>query len=169
MSAYTLGENCHIILRHAAVNGGAPYGFVSPKDGSIREQGVQFIREVNSDSIDFTDTHAGTRLWVHFDVICADGLINPDGSRHETSREEDYAMLMAYFSMPNGIQCITAVGALNNLGSLGWSCDERHYPAHSVLRCQLNNVGYYFPPAPPEKIALSIWDGTLPWDTCYWV
>ena len=32
----------------------------------------------------------------------------------------------------------------------------------------LNNVGYYFPPADPEKLALSLWDGTLTWATSYW-
>ena len=65
-------------------------------------------------------------------------------------------------------ECCTPVGALNNLGALGWSCDERHYPRYSVLRCQLNNIGYYFPPAPPEKIALSVWEGVLPWGECFW-
>lgn len=166
--SYTIGENCHLVLKHGSVNNGEPYGFISPKDGSVREQGAQFIREVSSETTQFTDIHAGTRLWIHFDVICSDDLINPDGSPHEISRQDDYTMLMAYFSQSAGIQLTTPVGALNNLGALGWSCDERHYPRYSVLRCQLNNIGYYFPPAPPEKIALSVWEGVLPWGECFW-
>ena len=165
---YTIGQNCHLILQHADVDSGAYYGFICPRDGSIREGGVQVTREVVSESTVYTDTAAGTRLWIHFDVICADELLNPDGSPHEVTRAVDYARLLEFLSQPAGLQLVTPVGAFSNLGALGFSADERHLPAHSVIRCQLNNVGYYFPPVDPALLDQSIWDGSLTWETSYW-
>jgi len=68
----------------------------------------------------------------------------------------------------SGITLVTPVGAFTNLGALGYSADERHRPHHSIIKCELNNVGYYFPPVDPDLLALSLWDGTLTWSTSYW-
>ena len=165
---YILGENCHLILAHAEIDSGAPYGFISPKDHTVREEGAQFIRQVESDSTTYTDISSGTRLWINFDVICADDLIEPTGAQHAKSRLQDYAKLLEYLSKPSGIQLTTPVGSFPNLGALGFSADERHYPRHSIIRCQLNNVGFYFPPVDPAFLDLSIWDGPLTWETSYW-
>ncbi|HNS07173.1 MAG TPA: hypothetical protein PKZ26_08900 [Anaerolineaceae bacterium] len=169
MSTYTLGQNCHVILSHAEIDSGAPYGFVSPKDGTVRECGAQFIRQVESESTTYTDIVTGTRLWINFDIICADDLLEPNGAEHTPTRLQDYAKLLDFLSKPSGIQCTTPVGTFTNLGALGFSADERHLPKHSIIRVQLNNVGFYFPPADPEKIAASVWDGPLTWETSYWV
>ncbi len=169
MTIYTLGENCHVILSHADIDAGAPYGFVSPKDGTVREGGAQFIREVDSETTTYADISAGTRLWINFDVICADDLREPNGAQHAASRLTDYAKLVEFLGKGEGIQLTTPVGTFANLGALGWSADERHLPKYSIIRCQLNNVGFYFPPADPARLALSQWDGSLTWETSYWV
>ena len=59
-------------------------------------------------------------------------------------------------------------GALTNLGALGFTADERHLPDHTVVKCQFNNAGSYFPPVDPEQLAQSIWDGPLTWETSFW-
>jgi hypothetical protein len=164
----SLGKDCHLILQHADVNAGEPYGFICPKDNSPRELGVQVTREVSSDSVDETNSITGTQLWLSFDLLLADDLINPDGSSHAATRGEDYAVHTAFLAQPRGISLTTPAGTYTNLGALGWSADERHLPDHSIIRMGLNNVGYYFPPADPESLALSLWDGTLTWATSYW-
>jgi hypothetical protein len=165
---YTLGQNCHLILSHPEVNSGADYGFLCPLGESPREAGVQITREVVSQSTEVTDTSQGTQLWFSFDVICADNLVDPDGQAHAASRSEDYARLLEYLAKPNELVLTTPVGAFSNLGALGWSADERHTPAASIVKCGLNNVGFYFPPADPALLALSLWDGSLAWETSYW-
>ena len=165
---FIIGENCHLILYHADVNGGAAYGFLVNKDNSPRECGVQVTREVVSDSTDSTNSTTGTQLWLNFDIILADNLINPDGSIHAYTRAQDYAMLLQFLAQPAGLQLDTPVGSFLNLGALGWSADERHQPAFSVVKCGLNNVGYYFPPVDPALLAFSLWDGTLTWESSYW-
>jgi hypothetical protein len=164
----TLGKDCHVILQHDDVNGGDPYGFLCPKDSSHRELGVQVTREVTSDSVDETNATTGTQLWLNFDLILADNLIDPNGQPHPKSRAADYAILLLFMAMPAGIQLTTPIGAYANLGALGWSADERHMPKYSIIKMGLNNVGYYFPPANPELLALSLWDGTLTWETSFW-
>jgi hypothetical protein len=163
-----IGEDCHVILSHADIDAGADYGFISPKDDSPRECGAQFVREVTSESTEVTDTTSGTRLWCHFDVILPDDLIAPNGAAHTKTRAQDYAKLLEFLSKPSGISLTTPAGTLLNLGSLGWSADERHMPGHSIIKVQLNNVGYYFPPADPELITSSVWDGILSWESSYW-
>lgn len=163
-----IGEDCHLILQHPDVNGGDPYGFLCPKDNSHRELGVQVTREVVSDSTDETNAITGTQLWLNFDLILADDLYDPNGEKHPKSRAADYAMLTLFLAQPAGIALTTPAGTYTNLGALGWSADERHLPNHSIIKCGLNNVGFYFPPVDPELLALSVWDGTLTWETSYW-
>lgn len=165
---YVIGENCHVILSHPEVNAGEEYGFISPRDDSPRECGVQVIREVTSDSTSESNATTGTQLWLHFDVILADNLVDPNGAIHTKSRMQDYAMLLDFLAQPQGLALTTPAGTYSNLGALGWSADERHLPSHSIIKVGLNNVGYYFPPADPDLLALSVWDGTLTWETSYW-
>ena len=169
MTTYVLGENCHVILSHAEIDAGAAYGFISPKDGTVREGGAQFIRQVDSESTTYADISAGTRLWINFDIICADNLIEPNGAKHAPTRLQDYQKLLEFLDKASGIQCTTPVGSFANLGALGFSADERHFPKVSIIRCQLNNVGYYFPPVDPALLAQSMWDGPLTWETSYWL
>lgn len=168
MSAYVLGVDCHIILSHPDIDGGADYGFICPQDGTIKEEGVQITRRVQSVDTTFADMHAGTMLWISFDIICADDLRNPNGQKHTKTRLQDYAKLNEYLLKSEGITLTTPVGTFLNLGALGYSADERHRPHHSIIKCELNNVGYYFPPVDPALMALSLWDGTLTWETSFW-
>jgi hypothetical protein len=168
MSAYTLGVDCHIILNHADVDAGANYGFLCPQDNTVKEEGVQITRRVQSEDTTFADIHAGTMLWIAFDIICADDQRDPDGKKHTKTRQQDYDKICEFLLQSSGITLVTPVGAFTNLGALGYSADERHRPHHSIIKCELNNVGYYFPPVDPDLLALSLWDGTLTWGTSYW-
>jgi hypothetical protein len=168
MSGYVLGENCHVILSHADIDAGAPYGFLSPQDNTVKEEGVQITRRVQSEDTTYANIHAGTMLWIAFDVICADNLRDPNGAEHPKTRQQDYDKLAQFLLQSSGLTLITPIGAFVNLGALGYSADERHLPHHSIIRCELNNVGFYFPPVDPTLLVLSRWDGPLTWDTSYW-
>lgn len=161
MTAPIIGEDCHITLTHADLNGGQPYGFlVDEEKKGTRPGGVQITHEV--------DSYGTTRLWLYFDVLLADYALNPDGSLHEFTRSQDYTMLLAYLGKLSGLILTTPVGAFLNLGAIGWTADERHLPAYSIMKCQINNLGIYFPPVDPTVLQLSIWDGSLTWQTSYW-
>lgn len=168
MSVYVIGDNCHIILSHPDIDGGVGYGFLCPQDGTVKEEGVQITRRVQSESTTYADIHAGTMLWIAFDVICSDNLRDPNGAKHPKTRAEDYAKLSEFLLKSEDIILETPIGAFPSLGALGYSADERHRPHHSIVKCELNNVGFYFPPVDPDLLALSIWDGTLTWETSYW-
>ncbi|MBP8996741.1 MAG: hypothetical protein KBG10_00480 [Anaerolineaceae bacterium] len=165
---YTLGDNCHIILSHPDIDSGAGYGFVCSKDGSIRAEGVQVIRQVESLTTVYAEAHASTMLWITFDILCADDLRDPNGAKHPKTRAQDYAKLMQFLLKTEGIILQTPVGAFANLGALGFSADERHHPRFSIIKCELNNVGFYFPPVDPQALTLSVWDGSLTWETSFW-
>jgi len=107
-------------------------------------------------------------LWIRFDVICSDYIRAPNGALHTRTRAQDYAKLMEFLLQTSGITLETPIGAYTNLGALGFSADERHRPKHSIIKCELNNVGYYFPPVDPSLILNSVWDGGLTWDTSFW-
>lgn len=168
MTTPTLGVDCHLVLTHASVDAGTPYGFLCPNDGTIKEEGVQVIRQVITDDMGYSDPHSGTQLWVSFDILCADNLRTPDGRPHPKTRAQDYAKIMEFLLQTEGIILETPIGSFINLGALGFSADERHRPHHSIIRCELNNVGSYFPPIDPALLAESIWDGPLTWSTAYW-
>lgn len=156
----TIGTDCHITLSHADVGGGAAYGFLVNVNHRLYPEGVRINREVVSSGV--------TRVWLYFDVLLADDLLNPDGSIHTQTRVQMYSRLLQYLAMPSGIEVATPVGTFANLGALGFTADERHLPLSSLVKVQLNNAGYYWPPVVPELLAQSVWDGVLTWDTSYW-
>jgi hypothetical protein len=160
MTAPIIGQDCHIKLTHADVNGGIPYGFLVDENKGTRPGGVQITHEV--------DSGGTTRLWLLFDVLLSDNSINPDGSAHAFTRAQDYAMLLLYLSKMDGLILDTPIGSFLNLGAVGWSADERHLPHSSIIKCQVNNIGVYWPPVDTATLELSIWDGTLTWATSYW-
>jgi hypothetical protein len=160
MPAPVIGQDCHIRLTHPKVNGGQPYGFLVQQDNGTRPGGVQITHEV--------DTYGTTRLWLYFVVLLSDNSIAPDGSLRTHTRAEDYAMLLAYLSQTAGLYLDTPVGTFLDLGAVGWTADERHLPGSSVVKCQINNIGYYWPPVDANTLELSVWDGTLTWSTGYW-
>ncbi len=168
MTTPVIGQNCHITLTHPAVNSGAPYGFLVNLQGGTRPGGVQITHEVDSLGI--------TRLWIYFDVVLSDFSINPDGSDHGVTRTADYTMLLLYLNQMSGLNLATPVGNFFNLGAIGWTADERHLPNSSIIKCQINNAGYYFPPVDPNILSQCVWgqsdeNGTIPsrtWNTSYW-
>ena len=114
------------------------------------------------------DSSGTTRLWLYFDVLLSDLSINPDGSIHAASRAADYALLLQYLGRRDGLILDTPVGSFLNLGAVGWTADERHLPHSSIIKCQVNNIGVYWPPVDAALLELSIWDGTLTWAISYW-
>jgi hypothetical protein len=161
MTLPVIGQDCHITLTHAGVNGGQAYGFLVEDDGKgTRPGGVEITHEV--------DSAGSTRLWLYFDVLLADNALNPDGSTHSFTRAQDYAMLLQYLARMDGLILDTPVGSFLNLGAVGWTADERHLPRVSTIKCQINNVGVYWPPVDSAALELSIWDGSLTWATSYW-
>lgn len=155
-----LGSDCHITLTHPLVNGGKPYGFILDCTRSTHPGGISITREVSSDG--------SALIWVYFDILLADDLLNPDGSRHAESRGEMYAAWLEYMAQREGLELECALGTLLNLGALGFTAEERHLPTESLLLCQVNNAGVYWPPVDAATLALSIWDGTLNWNGAYW-
>jgi hypothetical protein len=160
MTTYTIGQNCQITLVHPDVNNGSPYGFLIT--GSDKDYGpaITVQHEVDSD--------ATITIRVYFTVLLADDLANPDSSLHQDSRSAMYAMLLNYLSQTDGITLTTSNTVFANIGAVGHSATETHYEAVSVVTCQLNNSGPYYPSPDPTAFNLSIWDGTLTWDTSYW-
>lgn len=165
MTATSLGHDCHITLTHPSVNGGQPYGFLVNEEGGTRPGGVQITHQV--------DGWGSTLLWIYFDVILSDQSINPDGSAHTPTRAADYAMLLQYLSKQSDLILDTPVGAFVNCGAFGFTADERHTPLSSIVKCQINNVGYYWPPVDPDLLIQSLWGADvnpicLTWGTSYW-
>ena len=156
----TPGADCHITLAHPLVNAGDPYGFILDQERPTRPGGIAIKRQIASDG--------SQRVWVYFDILLADDLLNPNGSRHTKSRGEMYARWLEYMAQPGGLALGSALGVLLNLGALGWTAEERHIPDRSLLLCQLNNAGVYWPPVDPILLANSVWDGTLTWASSYW-
>jgi hypothetical protein len=156
----TLGKDCHVILTHPLVNSGQPCGFVLEEVDHQRGAPFTMQREVDSDGKVYV------RLF--FDVLLADNLLNPDGSRHARSRAELYTLLTGYLAQREGITVQTGMGVLSNIGALGHCATETHYPGVSLAACQFNNTGVYYPPADPGLYFNSAWDGTLTWGGSFW-
>jgi hypothetical protein len=157
---FTLGANCHVRLTHTEVNNGETYGFLCQQETGVFPGGVKITHEV--------DSAGGTRLWIYFDVLLSDHSINPDGSAREGSRAGEYALLMQYMAKQNGLVLDTPVGSFINLGAIGWTADERHTPSSSIVKCQINNAGVYWPAVDTTLLELSLWDGTLTWGSAFW-
>ena len=157
----TIGSDCHLTLRHDAVNGGAPSGFILDPLSHFPE-GLAIKREV------FSDEAQPMKLWLYFDVLLADDLVNPDGSLHAESRAGMYARLIDYLAQQEGITLTFSLGAITSLGALEYAATEKHYPGYSVMRVQLTNVGRYYGVIDEAALLASRWDGTLTWESSYW-
>jgi hypothetical protein len=159
MTAPTIGADCHITLTHPAVNGGLPYGFIleyTDKYGA--ESTVQ--REVQTDGTSII------RYFMH--IMLADGLIEPGGGKHATSRASMYAMLQQYLLQTSLVTLNTVVGTFPNLAAIGHAATEKHYQQLSIVAVQFTNAGLYFTPADPVLFSGSSWDGAQTWANSYW-
>lgn len=152
---YLLGNNCHIKLSHPLVNGGAAVGFI------LEPPGVKIERKVYTDG-------TGERVWVSFDVLLADRLLNPDGSRHTDPKTTMYGWLMDYLTRTSGISLELSSGVITGLGAVGFTAEEEHAPDSIKVHCQVNNAGFYVPPIDPVILYGSLWDGGFPWGIAVW-
>jgi hypothetical protein len=160
-----VGVNCHLTLAHTGIDGGQPYGFVLAAAPRSRPEGVLIQREVFGEE---TAQYGSMRVWVYCNLLLADDLLNPDGTRHTASRGQMYSKLMQFLERREGITLTCPAGTLLNLGALGFTAREVHFASHATVDVQLNNVGYYWPPVDPATLELCVWDGPLSWDTGYW-
>lgn len=156
-----IGSDCNLTLRHAEVNGGEPFGFVLDPN-SVYPEGIAIRREV------FTELSMPMKLWVYFDVVLADDLINPDGANHTETRTAMYDMLVNYLGKKEDIQVTFGMGAIVGLGAIEYSAIEKHYANYSTIRVHLTNVGAYFGVINEAAFNNSLWDGPLTWATSYW-
>jgi hypothetical protein len=155
----TIGTDCHIVMTHANVNEGAAFGFLLDSEDDLGPL-VSLQREVNAEG---TIT---VRLF--FKVLLADDLVNPDGTMHAETKAEMYSKLCEFLSQTDGMTVEGSIGVFTNVGAQGHSATEMHYLGLSVVACQLNNQGVYWPPADPERFYNSVWDGTMSWGMGYW-
>jgi len=160
MTTYTIGQNCSITLQHNSVNGGAPYGYLLTGDDKNYGAAVSVQHEQDSAGL--------TKIRIFFCVLLADSLTNPDGTLHADSRAQMYQMLLNFLNQPSGLTLITSAVVFANIGASGFSATETHYEALTLVTCQMNNTGDYYPAPDPGNYALSLWDGTLSWATSYW-
>jgi len=155
-----IGQDCHIILSHPSVNAGEPGGFVLDSASKLRPEGIMVTRQFVSGQ--------GITIWIYFDALLADSLLTPAGGLSPETRSGQYALLSAYLQETEGITLQTAIGTFVNLGAVGFTAHEYHTPAFSLVKACLTNAGVYFPPVDPAMLTLSVWDGSLTWETSYW-
>jgi hypothetical protein len=160
-----IGVDCHVTLAHADIDDGQPYGFVLAAAPRSRPEGVMIQREVFSEE---TAQYGAIRVWVYFNLLLADELLNPDGTAHAASRSQMYSKLMQFLDKQEGITLTCPAGTLLNLGAVGFTAKELHFAGYATVDVQLNNVGYYWPPVDPATLELCVWGGSLTWDTGYW-
>ncbi|NSW54214.1 MAG: hypothetical protein HPY85_17060 [Anaerolineae bacterium] len=160
MTEPILGSNCHIILHHPAVNGGAGCGFLLQSESGGEPGAVAIQRERSSD---------GTlAVRVYFDVLLADALVTPAGGFAPWTRAESYAWLQGFLAQAAGITLTGGMGVLASLGALGHCATELHTPARSRISCQLSCAGPYYPPVDLAIYQGSVWDGALAWGEAVW-
>lgn len=159
-AAPVIGENCHLTLTHAAVNNGAPCGFILRAEEPASGAAIAIQRERSSD---------GTLdVRVFFDVLLAEELLTPAGTPCPWTRAAQYADLLELLSQGEGITLAAEMGVIASLGALGHSATELHYGSHSRVSCQFSCAGAYFPPAPLAVYQASLWDGLRGWGEGYW-
>jgi hypothetical protein len=110
----------------------------------------------------------GVTIWIYFDALLADSLLTPGGGFASSNRVQQYALLMEYLLETEGITLETAIGTFVDLGAVGFTAHEYHTAGQSVIKACLTNAGAYYPPVDPAVFTLSVWDGTLTWETSYW-
>src|SRR5512137_2042055 len=119
---YTLGTNCNLILTHANVNSGNPYGFlITEEKAGLPVVSVQ--RELDSDG-DIT-------IKIYVSILLADNARNPDGSVHSDSRADMYARAIDFLARADGITLESFFGVFSDIGALGIAATEVHTPNFS--------------------------------------
>lgn len=163
----TIGTDCDITLTHPLVNGGDPYGFILTPDPTYGRSGVSVQREI--------DLETGyTSIFIFFSILIADELSNPDGSDHTQTRSQMYSMLLDFLEQTSEICVDTVLGTWLGIGMMGHAATEQHLIKGSVISLKLANISEYRPPADPDTVFASAWQGSpltddaLTWESSIW-
>jgi hypothetical protein len=140
-----IGIDCDITLTHASVNSGNAYGFLL-KATSINRRGVVKIKR---EAYDVGAGNYQDRLSIECVIICADNLINPNGSKHSAGRTAMYNMLVSFLAQRSAITLIHAGGTITSLYATLVTTTEEVLPDRTEVTLKLNNG--VAPQVPPEE------------------
>ena len=149
MTTYTIGTNCQLTMQHGSVNSGSPYGFLLT--GEDKNYGAALSVQHEQDS------SGATKIRIFYCVLLADNLTNPDGTLHSDTRAQMYSMLLAFLNQSSGLTIMTNNVVFAGVGASGFSATETHYEALTLVTCQFNNTGAYYPAPDPANYLLSLW------------
>ena len=163
-----IGKDCHLILQHDAVNmAGNPMALSALRTAALARavcrwyaklHRIQRMRPMpppvrNSGSILTSSLRILSSIPMGHCMLLPDQRIMPSCWTISHNRKASPSL------PPPGFTPTLARWAGQRMNA---TCP------HSIVKVGLNNVGYYFPPANPEQLALSVWDGTLTWETSFW-
>jgi hypothetical protein len=161
----TVGEDCDITLTHPGVNGGSPVGFILKRARATVSGLVTLRRQA------YTLPEGGytDRVTWWMTILCSDDLNNPDGSRHERTREDIYADLLAFLAERTGITLTLYNGVYTDLHATLTVTTEYIGRLSDEVVLRLNN-GAFTETVPIDRTRFynSYWDGPLTWDSSYW-
>jgi hypothetical protein len=146
---FTIGKDCDLRFTHPRINGGQPCGFLLAHDPSVRGNSISVQRVVEDGVI---------TIRLYFTLILADDLKNHDGSKHEQSRAQMYAMLLKYLGQADALAIDTVVGVFAGMVSSGHSATELHQPDVTHFALQFYNLTDYHPPIDSALYFASCWD-----------
>jgi hypothetical protein len=167
----TLGTDCDIMLSHPNVNAGVPLGFLLyRKPTELLGPPVKVHLESYTNALGGTDSVR--HLW--FNVLLADGLLNPDGSLHADSAATMRSNLLSILMEYTDINLYTPAGLIAGLAATGHVMIHTIYPQMEVAEIQLSNDAVNFAPVDPARYAASAWvdldtyTGVMTWSNSYW-
>lgn len=148
----TLGQDCEVMLYHSEVSSSQPLGLLLDHSrlyhGSI---------SVYRSAYRVADGSFQDQQVISFTVLIADGLVNPNGSLHMATANNDYNQLFEILARRSEIGMITPEGIFSGLYSSGnYSLEER---SGGILRVtvQLSSTGDIFAPADRDHFEQSLW------------
>lgn len=167
----TIGVDCHILLTHAAVNGGRPVGFLlycKPADPYGPKVSIHYESYANA----LGNTDDIRHLW--FTVILSENLVNPDGSFHTDSAASMRTHLIDILMQHADITLQTSAGIIPGLRSSGHVMIHDLYPGIETIECNLTTESMCFNAVDPSRYADSLWvdeltyAGVMDWNNSYW-
>lgn len=165
----TPGIDCDITLTHADVNAGEPLGFVLQAANTRTGPQVRIHHEVYTDAQ--AQPFAVRHLW--FDVLIADDLLAPNGSRLGSPASALLTHLTAIAAAYSNIALNTRLGVISGLYALEHALIYSIRHDHTVITVHLTTRSTNFQPADPAYYFASVWQaadyvGEMDWDNSYW-
>lgn len=164
-----IGTDCDVVLFNPNVDSGEGIGCLLVK-GRAARGGVNVFRAAYKQADgSFQDSQVITLT-----ILLGDGLTNPDGSVHATSRADGYAGLFEILNQRSQIGVMTGEGVYSGLFSNGHYAIEDHSGRVSRITLQLSSEGDIFAPADRDRFEQSLWveeaaySGSMSWDNSYW-